>query len=95
MFANAQPILASSARDFLSNNDPAHPEIDAILAASAQRAARQNLPYAGHVSPLGRVTIGRGSLIGGNVWLTHSVPPRSTVTQAVSQNKISEDGIGL
>jgi serine O-acetyltransferase len=50
--------------------------------------------YAG-ATILGRVTIGRGSLIGGNVWLTHSVPPGSTVTQAVSQNKISEDGNGI
>jgi serine O-acetyltransferase len=30
---------------------------------------------------LGRVTIGRGSTIGGNVWLTRSVPPGSVVTQ--------------
>ena len=31
---------------------------------------------------LGRVTIGRGSVIGGNVWLTESVPPNSRITQA-------------
>jgi serine O-acetyltransferase len=30
---------------------------------------------------LGRVTIGRGSVIGGNVWLVHSVPPGSRITQ--------------
>ena len=30
--------------------------------------------YAG-ATILGRVTIGQGSVIGGNVWLTHSVPP--------------------
>jgi serine O-acetyltransferase len=30
---------------------------------------------------LGRITIGRGSIIGGNVWLTQSVPPGSTVSQ--------------
>ncbi len=29
---------------------------------------------------LGRVTIGRGSTIGGNVWLTDSVPPNSRIT---------------
>ncbi|MFT3850240.1 MAG: serine acetyltransferase [Propionivibrio sp.] len=40
--------------------------------------------YAG-ATVLGRITIGRGSSIGGNVWLTHSVPPRSNVTQADSQ----------
>ncbi|NDY43015.1 serine acetyltransferase [Dissulfurirhabdus thermomarina] len=31
---------------------------------------------------LGRVTIGRGSVIGGNVWLTESVPPGTRVVQA-------------
>ena len=36
--------------------------------------------YAG-ATVLGRITIGRGSIIGGNVWLTHSVPPGSVVTQ--------------
>jgi serine O-acetyltransferase len=37
--------------------------------------------YAG-ATILGRVTIGRGSTIGGNVWLTRDVPPHSFVTQA-------------
>ena len=31
---------------------------------------------------LGRITIGKGAIIGGNVWLTHSVPPGSNVLQA-------------
>lgn len=34
---------------------------------------------------LGRVTIGRGSSIGGNVWLTESVPPGSRITQTLSR----------
>lgn len=37
--------------------------------------------YAG-ATILGRVTIGRGSTVGGNVWLTHDVPANSIVTQA-------------
>jgi serine O-acetyltransferase len=37
--------------------------------------------YAG-ATVLGRITVGRGSIIGGNVWLTHSVPPGSRITQA-------------
>lgn len=37
--------------------------------------------YAG-ATILGRITIGRGSTIGGNVWLTASVPANSRVTQA-------------
>lgn len=36
--------------------------------------------YAG-ATILGRITIGRGSTIGGNVWLTHGVPPGSSITQ--------------
>lgn len=40
--------------------------------------------YAG-ATLLGRITIGAGSTIGGNVWLTRSVPPGSQVTQARSE----------
>jgi serine O-acetyltransferase len=29
---------------------------------------------------LGRITIGKGSTIGGNVWLTRDVPPDTVVT---------------
>ncbi|MBB3104789.1 serine O-acetyltransferase EpsC [Azomonas macrocytogenes] len=41
--------------------------------------------YAG-ATILGRITIGKGSTIGGNVWLTRSVPPGSSITQANLQN---------
>lgn len=41
--------------------------------------------YAG-ATVLGRITIGKGSTIGGNVWLTQSVPPGSNVSQALSRN---------
>jgi serine O-acetyltransferase len=37
--------------------------------------------YAG-ATVLGRITIGRGSTIGGNVWLTQSVPAGSNISQA-------------
>lgn len=46
--------------------------------------------YAG-ATVLGRIVIGRGSSIGGNVWLTRSVPPGSQVTQANSQHEILGD----
>ncbi len=44
---------------------------------------------------LGRITIGAGSVVGGNVWLTHSVPPGSHMSQtAVRQTDYAEgDGI--
>lgn len=44
---------------------------------------------------LGRVTIGRGSSIGGNVWLTHGVPPGSRVTQAALRELGFEYGGGI
>jgi serine O-acetyltransferase len=54
----------------LVKGEPRHPivEDDVVIYAGA--------------TILGRVTIGRGSVIGGNVWLTHSVPPNSRVSQA-------------
>lgn len=44
--------------------------------------------YAG-ATILGRITIGEGSSIGGNVWLTHSVPPGSHITQAGLQHALA------
>jgi len=46
--------------------------------------------YAG-ATILGRITLGHGSTIGGNVWVTRSVPPGSNVTQASSQ-QVCEGG---
>jgi serine O-acetyltransferase len=43
--------------------------------------------YSGATILGGDTTIGRGSIIGGNVWLTHSVPPNSRVM-------LSENGAG-
>jgi len=37
--------------------------------------------YAG-ATILGRITVGQGSTIGGNVWLTHSIAPGSSLSQA-------------
>jgi serine O-acetyltransferase len=65
--ARSFPADASGA---LVKGEPRHPiiEDDVVIYAGA--------------TILGRVTIGRGSVIGGNVWLTHSVPPNSHVSQA-------------
>ncbi len=43
--------------------------------------------YAG-ATVLGRVTIGRGATIGGNVWLTHDVSPGAHITQASSRHEV-------
>jgi serine O-acetyltransferase len=50
--------------------------------------------YAG-ATILGRITIGRGSTIGGNVWLTRSVPPGSTISQAQIRNEVYDGGAGI
>lgn len=50
--------------------------------------------YAG-ATILGRITIGRGSVIGGNVWLTQSVPPRTTASQAQLRHEIFDGGAGI
>lgn len=67
----------------LEKGSPRHPlvEDDVVIYAGA--------------TILGRITIGRGASIGGNVWLTHSVPPGSIVTQAFARNEILEDGGGI
>jgi serine O-acetyltransferase len=47
----------------------------------------------GGATVLGRITIGRGSVVGGNVWLTHSVPPNSRIAQVeVRQLQFSNGG---
>lgn len=51
--------------------------------------------YAG-ATILGRVTIGRGSIIGGSVWLTNSVPPGSCIVQARARSEQNfMDGAGI
>lgn len=50
--------------------------------------------YAG-ATVLGRVTIGRGTVIGGNVWVTRSLPPFSTVSQATAREDRYEEGAGI
>ncbi len=67
----------------LIKNYPRHPiiEDDVVIYAGA--------------TILGRITIGRGSVIAGNVWLTHSVPPGATITQAQLRSDVFEDGGGI
>ena len=50
--------------------------------------------YAG-ATILGRITIGRGSSIGGNVWLTRGVPPGSRITQAQVRDDLFDGGSGI
>ena len=54
-----------------------------------------NVTVYSNSSILGRITIGKGTIVGGNIWLTHSVPPNSRIVQ----NKAIEDtytgGLGI
>lgn len=50
--------------------------------------------YAG-ATILGRITIGRGSSIGGNVWLTRGVPPGSRISQAHARDDLFDGGSGI
>lgn len=50
--------------------------------------------YAG-ATLLGPILIGRGSSIGGNVWLTRGVPAGSRVTQAQVRSEVFDAGAGI
>jgi serine O-acetyltransferase len=50
--------------------------------------------YAG-ATILGRITIGKGSSVGGNVWLTNGVPPGTRVTQAEVRDQRHSHGSGI
>jgi serine O-acetyltransferase len=67
----------------LKKGQPRHPivEDDVVIYAGA--------------TILGRVTLGRGCVIGGNVWLTHDVPPGGTIAQADSQDRCFGEINGL
>jgi serine O-acetyltransferase len=49
--------------------------------------------YAG-ATILGRITLGKGAVIGGNVWLTHDVTPGGRIAQAESREGASANSIG-
>ncbi|MFZ4289540.1 serine O-acetyltransferase EpsC [Variovorax sp. HJSM1_2] len=67
----------TDAAGHLQKGQPRHPivEDDVVIYAGA--------------TVLGRVTLGRGAVIGGNVWLTHSVPPGGNVSQADVQQELA------
>ena len=44
---------------------------------------------------LGRITVGKGSVIGGNVWVTHDVAPNSKVVQFKPKGLKFSDGAGI
>ncbi|MDR1783675.1 MAG: serine acetyltransferase [Dysgonamonadaceae bacterium] len=54
-----------------------------------------NVTVYSNSSILGRVTIGKGTIIGGNIWLTYSVPPYSRILQTKAIALDLTDGAGI
>ncbi len=48
-----------------------------------------------NASILGRITIGHHSTIGGNIWLTHDVPPYSRILQSKAVDVAFNGGLGI
>lgn len=48
-----------------------------------------------HATILGRVTIGEGSTIGGNVWVTRDIPAGAQIRQSRPLEKAFENGAGI
>lgn len=71
-------------------------EAGALIKGKARHPVLEDdvVVYAG-ATILGRITIGRGSSIGGNVWLTQSVPPGSNITQAKARSDSFDNGGGI
>ena len=64
-------------------NIPRHPIIE------------DNVTVYSNASILGRITIGHDSVVGGNIWLTHSVPPHSRILQSKATESSYEGGLGI
>ena len=48
-----------------------------------------------NASILGRITIGHHSVIGGNIWVTHDIPPHSRIQQSKAVDLSFQDGLGI
>ncbi|MDE5595500.1 MAG: serine acetyltransferase, partial [Muribaculaceae bacterium] len=64
-------------------NVPRHPIIE------------DNVTIYSNATVLGRITIGHDSIIGGNIWLTNSVPPGSRILQRKAVATNFTDGLGI
>ena len=64
-------------------NVPRHPIIE------------DNVTIYSNASILGRITIGHDSVIGGNIWLTHDVPPHSRILQSKAVDVSFQGGLGI
>lgn len=51
-----------------------------------------NVTVFSNTSLLGRITIGHDTIIGGNIWLTHDVPPHSKILQGKAEYTTKQNG---
>ena len=56
---------------------------------------RQKMTIYSNSTLLGNITIGHDTVIGGNVWVTNSVPPHSKILQIKAQDVSFIDGGGI
>ena len=54
-----------------------------------------NVTVYSNASILGRIRIGHDSVIGGNIWLTHDVPPHSRILQSKAVDASFQGGLGI
>ena len=54
-----------------------------------------NVTVYSNASILGRIRIGHDSIIGGNIWLTHDVPPYSRILQSKAVDASFQGGLGI
>ena len=79
---------AAGHRPFDSNNFdgeqfPRHPVLE------------DNVTVYSSSTRLGRITIGHDTIIGGNIWVTHDVPPNSRLRQSKFVDSQFEGGLGI
>lgn len=66
---------------------PTDPEGRAIKGQPRHPIVEDDVVIYSGATVLGRVTIGRGAVLGGNVWVTEDVAPFTTVSQARSRSR--------
>jgi serine O-acetyltransferase len=79
----AAPRVPAHEKNDVDRQAPRHPIVEDDVAI-----------YAG-ATLLGPIRIGRGSVIGGNVWLTTSVAAGSNISQAAVRTEAFDEGLGI
>lgn len=78
----AKNYKLSGNRD-LENPEPRHPIIE------------DRVTIYSNSTLLGRIKIGHDTVIGGNIWITHNIPPHSKILQSKAIDVSFSDGLGI